>query len=298
MTTQPTQWWKHTAFGLGLTVLLWTTASLAQTVSSQDWQLLEVTAEVPGHPGTSYSDLLKQIIPDLNINENTATGHLVKPLRHIAADYGGELPASIAIGSLKVLTFMADGRMRIAILTDLGTVEAAVEQPTLLAVFDDGRLPKLLDAVDAGMDRDTSYGVPALLNIGRGNQALVTRSTHFNSNETFEITAMMILHGSRLKLVDTFFTYGVRTCNEEIRQLLTLEERPAGNANTYSDILATIEENSTLTGETCDGETPQEAVFDSTSAIYRWDTKTHNFVAVSDALEKFQRRAAEKMSSR
>lgn len=234
--------------------------------------------------------------PDLEINENSTTGHLMEPLRHIAADYGGELPASIAIGSLQVSTFMMDGRMRTAILTDLGTVETTVEQPTLLAVFDDGRIPKFLDAVDVGMDRDTSYGVPALVNIGPGNQALVTRSNHFNSNETFETTAMIILHGSRLKLVDTFSTYGVRTCNEETRQVLTLEERPVGNANTYSDILATIEENQTLTGETCDGEIPPESVFDSTSTIYRWDTKTRNFAAVSDALEKFQLRAAEQMS--
>ncbi|URK86203.1 hypothetical protein LP421_02585 (plasmid) [Rhizobium sp. RCAM05350] len=251
------QWWKRAAFGLGLPVFLWTTSSLAQTANAQDWQLREITAEVPGHPGTSYSDLLKQVIPDLEINENSTTGHLMEPLRHIAADYGGELPASIAIGSLQVSTFMMDGRMRTAILTDLGTVETTVEQPTLLAVFDDGRIPKFLDAVDVGMDRDTSYGVPALVNIGPGNQALVTRSNHFNSNETFETTAMIILHGSRLKLVDTFSTYGVRTCNEETRQVLTLEERPVGNANTYSDILATIEENQTLTGETCDGEIPR-----------------------------------------
>ncbi len=273
------------------------TASLAQTVSSQDWQLQEVTAEVPGHPGTSYSDLLKQLIPDLKINENSATGHLAQPLRHIAAEYGSELPASLAIGSLRVSTFVADGRIRTAILADLGTVEAAVEQPALLAVFDNGRAPRLLDAVDVGMDRDTSYGVPAMVKIGRGTQALVTRSNHFNSNETFETTALIILHDGKLKLVDTFSTYGVRTCGEGTRQVLTFEERPAEDAKAYSDILAIIEENTTLTDENCGVENRTAPASESASTIYRWDASTLNFAAVSEAVEKFQIRASERMNS-
>jgi hypothetical protein len=301
VSARSTRWLKCIAFGLGLPLLVWASPRLAQalapTAGSQEWQLREITAEVPGHSGTTYSALIKQVIPDLQVNETIATGHLAKPLRHIAAGYGGELPVSLAIGSLRVLTFTVDGRQRLAILTDIGSVEVTVEQPTLLAIFDDDSIPKLLDAVDVGMDRDTSYGEPALVSISHGSQALVTRSNHFNSNESFETTALIILQAGRLKLVDTFSTYGVRTCSAATRQLLTFQQQPVGDANTYSNILATIEETKIPTEETCDGENQPAAASKNAQTVYRWDDRTLNLVAVSDVLEKFQLRTGEEMSA-
>ncbi|WP_438754165.1 hypothetical protein [Pararhizobium sp. O133] len=286
---QLSRWSKHAVFGLAMAMFS-VTNSLAQTAISR---LQDMAMEVPGHPGISYFDLLKQIVPDLGAEGTSANGRLAMPLRHIAEGYGGEPLATLDMGTLEVLTFMVDGLPRIAILTGIGSVEATVEQPVLLAVFDDGKVPKLLDAVDVGMDRDTSLGEPALVNIGKKSQALVVRSSHFNSSESFETTALILPQDSKLKLADTFSTYGARTCGAATRQVLTFEERPGGTG--YSDILATIRESTTPTDEVCDDESLASAPATSAGTLYNWDAKALNFVATSDALEKFQLRTAEQM---
>lgn len=289
-TRQRSRWSKHIVLGLGM-VLSGATGGLAQAAGSR---LQDITAEVPGHPGTTYSDLLKQVVPDLSADGTSTSGRFAVPPRHIAEGYGGEPLGSLDIGMLEVLTFMVDGRSHIAILTGIGSVEATVEQPTLLAVFDDGKVVKLLDAVDVGMDRDTSFGEPALVNIGKKSQALVTRSSHFNSSESFETTTLILLQDSKLKLVDTFSTYGARTCGAATRQALTFEERPGGTG--YSGILATIRESTTPTDEVCDDESLAPALAISAGTLYNWDARALNFVATSDAVEKLQLRTAEQMS--
>ena len=182
------------------------------------------------------------MVPDLARNENSTTGRSRAPFRHIVDGYGGDLPDRIAISSLQVATFMVAGEARIAILADIGQLETTIEQPALLAVFDGGKSPKLIDAVDVGMDRDTSFALPALVNIGRSDQALVIRSYHFNSSESFETTAFIFLRGRELELVDTFSTYAIRTCNEQMTQVVKFAEQSADDVSAYSEILATIEE--------------------------------------------------------
>ncbi|WP_062578155.1 MULTISPECIES: hypothetical protein [unclassified Rhizobium] len=281
---------KYIAIVLGISISSWAKPVSAVTADTTTWTLQEIGDVVAGHSGTTYLELLQQVMPDL---DDKGGGRLSKPLRHIASGYGGEPPMSLDIGSLRVLAFMAEGRRHIAVLTGIGSVEATVEQPVLLAVFDDEHNPKLLDAVDIGMDRDTSYGTPALVDIGRENEALVTRSSHFNSSEGFATTALIMLQRSKLTLIDTFSTYGVRVCGASTQQVLGLEGRPT-QAKEF-DILVVIEERAEPTGETCDGESPDAAPVTRAETVYRWDGKAMNFRAMSDALEKLQLRTAEQI---
>ncbi len=282
---------KFVALAAGLAIWSSTDSRSAAAADTQSWSRQEIADEVAGHPGTTYFELLKQAIPGLDDKGN---GHLAKPLRHIAEGYGGDLPTSLNIESLRVVTFTAEGRKSIAILTGIGTVEPMVEQPAMLAVFDDTPTPGLLDVVDVGMDRDTSYGNPVLVNISPDSQALVTRSSHFNSSENFETTALIMLHGGRLKLIDTFSTYGERVCGASIQQVLALEGHPGGNDGL--EILARIEEITEPTDEICEGTSVSASRVTSAETHYRWDAKTMNFRASSDALEKLQLRTAERLA--
>jgi hypothetical protein len=66
------------AVALAAGVLAWPALAAATT------DLPEVTDAVPGHPGVTYLDLLRQAIPDLAMNaaDKQVEGHL-KSLRHI-----------------------------------------------------------------------------------------------------------------------------------------------------------------------------------------------------------------------
>ena len=284
------------AFALIL-VPVWTAESQALMANSYDWQLADIHADVPGHAGISFFDLLKQVVPDLAENENSATGRSREPFRHIVDGYGGDLPDRIAISSLQVATFMVAGEARIAILADIGQLETTIEQPALLAVFDGGESPKLIDAVEVGMDRDTSFAVPALVNIGRSDQALVIRSYHFNSSESFETTALIFLRGRELELVDTFSTYAIRTCSEQMTQVVKFAEQSADGVSAYSEILATIEERRSGFQGNCNDEIVAMPISEIASVVYRWNAELDNFIAVSDTLERFETQAVERMSA-
>ena len=265
--------------------------------TSKDWQPENIHSAVPGHPGTSYVDLLMQVISDLAENDSTPPGPIRDPFPHIVDGYGGDLPDRIAISSLQVVNFVVTGEPRIAILANIGQLEVAVEQPALLAVFDGGESPKLIDAVDVGMDRDTSFALPALVNIGRSDQALVIRSYHFNSSESFETTAMIFLRGSELELVDTFSTYAIRTCSEQMTQVVKFAEKSADDVSAYSEILATIEERRSGFQGNCNDEIVAMPISEIASVVYRWNAELDNFLAVSDTLERFETQAAERMSA-
>jgi hypothetical protein len=280
-----------------ISVAFGTAESNAQMSNSNDWQLSDINADVPGHAGISFLDLLRQVMPDLAANETIATGRRTHPFRHIVEGYGGEPPDRIAIASLQVATFIVANAPRIAILAPIGTVETTVEQPVLLAVFEGGDRPTLIDAVDVGMDRDTSFGVPALVNISPGDQALLIRSSHFNSSESFETTAFIMLQGNTLELVDTFSTYGIRTCGEQMTQTLVLAEQKPSDADAYSEILATIEEASIVTQGGCNDETSVAPLSENASTVYRWNPGQRNFFATSDNLERFEARTAERMNA-
>jgi len=277
-------------------VPVWKVDSQSLMATSKDWQSANIHSAVPGHPGTSYVDLLMQVISDLAENDSTPPGPSREPFPHIVDGYGGDLPDRIAINSLQVVNFMVAGEPRIAILANIGQLETAVEQPALLSIFDGGKSLKLIDAVDVGMDRDTSFARPALVNIGRSTQALVIRSSHFNSSESFETTVLIFLRGRELELVDTFSTYHIRTCNEQKTQVVDFTEISADDVGTYSDILVTIEERRSDLEENCSDEVVTMPNAEVVSVVYRWNAELGDFIAASDTLERFEARAAKRMS--
>ena len=156
---------------------------------------VEVGVRVPGSADLTYADLLKQVVPDLALADGEATGTQVQPLRHIAEGFGGDPPANVAIRTVHTLALEAEGRRRLLVLAHLGASEDRVEETVVLALFDQEPSPKLLDAVDVGMDRFTSLGQPPLLRIGPKDEAIVTTSSHHNSHQSYRTTALLAVQG-------------------------------------------------------------------------------------------------------
>lgn len=280
---------------LSLTVLLaWPAASPA---ALQDRPLVQLTAGVPGHAGTSFFDLVKQVIPDLVRDAASAIGHRTVTLRHIAGDgFGGTIPNPIKIGLLRAVSFKSEGKRRIALLIDIGKIDDLGEQPAILAVFDDsvGRRPTLLDVVDVGLDRLTNFAAPPLVRIGARDDAILTTSQHFNSVENYTWTALIVLRGGKLGLVDRFLAYGARTCSLEKTQSFSFRGVSGRNNAPYYPVTVTMSDTGVPAEEGCGDGKPPASYARTATATYRWSAGKARFVADSDAVQRLQEQTGER----
>jgi len=277
-------------------LLIWPVASMARHAVVQDQTLAELTAQVPGHTGVFYFDLVKQVFPDLTRDENRATGQNTVKLRHIAGDgFAGSLPESLVVGGLRAVPFQSEGKPRIALLIEVGKIDDSAEQPHILAVFDGiGRMPTLLDAVDVGLDRETSFAKPALVRIGKGDEAIITTSQHFNAAENHTWTALIFLHGGKLRLIDRFLAYSVWTCTLQKTQGFSFKGVHRANNRPYYAIAVTMSDVGTSPEERCDDRTLSVPYAHTATSVYRWDAGQTLFVVDSDAVQRLQEQTGER----
>ena len=272
---------------------------LIATVAGSARAEVEIGARVPGTADLTYLDLLKQVVPDLALADGEATGTEVRPLRHIAQGFGGEPPKNVAIRTVDSLALEAEGRKHLLILANLGASEDRVEETVILALFDQGPSPRLLDVVDIGMDRFTSLGRPPLLRIGPRDQAVVTTSSHHNSQQSYRSTVLLAVQGGRFKLIDTFSTFGDRLCRgrDELinSQSLSFAAKPSKGGR-YHAIRATVVEEETVKAGACGGTegggrtSSRRTSSRRLSASYRWSEAEQAFVRSSDALKNLEAR--------
>lgn len=283
------------AFGIAA-LLIWPIASLAQGSVVRDRTLAELIAQVPGHAGVSFFDLVKQVVPDLARDETRAIGHRTIPLRHIAGDgFGGTVPDPIRIGVLRAVPFQSEGRPRIGLLIDIGKIDDLGEQPHILAVFDaTGRMPTLIDAVDVGLDRATSLAEPALVRIGAHDDAILTTSQHFNSAENYTWTALIFLRGGKLELIDKFLAYSAWTCTSQGKQAFSFKGVPGTNNTPYHAIAVTMNDIGAPPEERCNDAKLSAPYARTATASYRWDASKALFVADSDAVLRLQEQTAQR----
>lgn len=272
-----------------------TSEGAAQTPRAADLGLYDIADKLPGHPAISFFDLLKQIVPDLTAGKDGGTGRNIGMLRHIAGpDNGAGAPDVIRIKSLQALNFQAQGKPAIAVLAEIGDARDSVEKPVVLAVFEDGEHPRLLDFVDVGMDRLTGFGSPKLLRIGPRDQAILTHSEHFNSSENFSSQALVFMRDGKLQLIDTFSMFGVRLCSRSETQTLSFRARPIAGKAPYFAITASLKEQRVRTGETCEGEKRLAPYARTVTTTYAWNPATGRFSAKSDAIKRLEKATGER----
>ncbi len=84
---------------------------------------------VPGADGVTYLDLLREIVPDLELADAVYRGGTVVPLRHIAGpDRQAEPPLEPTVADFSVLPLEGDGSGRILLLVDLGMAEKSSQE--------------------------------------------------------------------------------------------------------------------------------------------------------------------------
>lgn len=245
----------------------------------------EPGSTIPGHQDVTYFDLAKMIVPDLQAGDDGFyKGSAPIEMRDIlGGNDGGSPPETINLPNAAVLAIKAGDKERLTMLLDLGHAQDSAEGFAVLALYDLTGKPKLLDAVNVGTDQSTYFRDPGKLAIGPGDDALITMSTHFNSNQGYVGTILILVHNDRFEPIDQINTFDENVCAYKRTQDLSFQTR--GSEKPYSAIRVTVTDATKASGESCEEPAPK-AVSHDISVTYHWNKKTSRYAADSDAFKR------------
>jgi hypothetical protein len=244
----------------------------------------ELDTAVPGHPDISYFDLARDIVLDLAKANGIYQGHVVVDVRHIGGpDDASSPPETINLPGIAALPIRSDGRDRLLLLLDFGDAADSANGFAVLALYDLSSADRLLDAANVAYDRSTWFREGASLAISADTDAVITMSEHFNSNQGYVTSALILPRDDRLELIDTIFTFNENLCEFRREQVPSIKVGAPGG--TFAAIEATVTDTTTPSDESCNGEKPQPATR-SVTVTYTWDDAASRYTPDSDALKK------------
>lgn len=244
---------------------------------------------VPGHPGVTAFDLARLVVPDLadgTDGTDGATGHKTIVLRHIDGKAMLAPPQDpITLGADAVDLMAVPGRPnRILALIDLGASDGNVEEATVLGLYALSPKLELLDAIEVGNDRWTGMESrnPPLL--AAGSPLIAVDSGHSNSNESYNSTNLIFVHGDRFALLGDLFTFNESFCAFDRTQESSYRAIPAPGP--YRSLEVSVRDTVRLTGEQgCSDQPAPKAGVHVYQGVYSWNAAKGAFVVHSKSLD-------------
>jgi len=235
---------------------------------------------------TSYLDLARHFVPDIQAVDGAYVGNSLIKLRHIAGDqYAGADATSFGFYDISAVRMQSAGKERLLVLFDFAQSEKAAQGVAVLGLYDISGEPKLLDAADIGFDQSTYFFDQALLPIADDSDAILTMSTHFNSNQTYVMQALIMVRDDRLEFVDKISLFDDRACGRQRHQTIAYDANPAAG-KPYAPIIATVTDTTTVSMEECGDGAQASNSSRQIRTTYRWQTASARYVPDSDAFSK------------
>ena len=118
------------------------------------------------------------------------------------------------------------------------------------------------------------------------NDAVITMSTHFNSNQGYMTTALILLRDDRLQLIDTIFTFDENLCAFRREQVPSFKVTGVAGAR-FAAIVATVTETTdavrAIAATTSKSRRRRQRTI---TVTYHWDDAASRYAPDSDALKK------------
>jgi hypothetical protein len=250
--------------------------------------ILQAGDAVAGHPGLTYLDLVRRLVPDLALNPSThqIEGRLKTGPRHVLGkDVDNELPDPVVLGFIEDQRIEVGGRKRIAVLADLGSSPEQVAGMSVLLLFDDAAKPRLLDAASVAVDKDTSFADHAQLPLAPGDDALISYSEHDDADLTFGHYLLITPFGDHLRLAQQIDTASERACGWSNIEETTFSTNPdPGRRYRRIDVAVSS------VFKHPPGDCGSEVIPKGRSAVYRasfrWNAAAERFETRSDGLKR------------
>lgn len=262
---------------------IWLVLAATHGVRAQDTVSYPAPGDaLPSTPGVTYADLLRLVVPDMEVKDAGFVGSSLIDLRHIDAEFG-EMEALEKVETHQIVAIPVGNPddARLALFFDLGVSARGAEGFAVLALFDLSAAPSLLDVANVAFDRFTFPLNPYRLDLGEAD-LLLTASTHHNSSQGYAIVPLVLVHDDRLNLIDAIFLFDDSGCAYHRVQRIDFATGPG---ETFADIVATVTEATDPTGGDCGGAQVPEPPERTIAVTYRWDAAQARYVPDSDAFE-------------
>jgi len=268
-----------------LALTISTVAALGAGTTRPPFTYTDINTVVPGHPELHYSDLLRQLIPDLVLNETIATGTAPsEPIQHVMGKpFVAHFGPTVTFASFQTRFFQSEGTRRLLILTSVGR---APKDPVLLLAFSDAAKPELLDVMDVSMGHVVTVGQP--FRIGADDQAIVTTSKDEADGKTESSDALLFMRNGKFDSVDGFFRFGEVLCGFERVQTLEVTTLKPQESAPYDDIKVTINDIGRFVDNGCDQAFGEPAYGDQYSALYHWNAAAGLFEGDTSAIDQLK----------
>ena len=236
----------------------------------------ELGQPVPGQAGKTWFDAVKLVVPDLIWQGDNATGATSIPLRSVDSN-DNELAspeAEFIVHGVDVEPLLAEGRALTLVSFGLGPAAGWAAEIEALAVFDENLA--LLDAINIGQDKlNEIRGTP--IRISAADEAVLTYSEHFNSNQTYGLYALLMVKDGKFQTIDIVGTLGDRWCGHERTQALAVSSQDAGIG--YWPITVTVTAVQKATADKDCGDEVRQPGFERTYATtYNWSASMGVYV--------------------
>lgn len=251
---------------------------LCSAASAED-KYIEAGDRISENSEITYFDLALQFAPGLA--DTPSDGRALAAIRHIGGD---ELPATIAspsIGGIDRIDISQAGKPRMLLLFDLGQADDAAEGINVLALYDMTGAPRLLDAMNVGLDRESSFLEPGYIELSPKFGMALVRNSHHNAGEGYLQSSLIGIWDDKLHVVDTVFSMSWLTGDED------LTVRPSF-APVKGELA--LDATFTITRKHCEGTCVLDADYPSmterVTVRYSWDAAAGKFVRPEKAYDR------------
>lgn len=255
-----------------------------QTVRAESGTMASLSDPVTGAPGMTYFELARRFVPDLQPDGMAWTGHTLDETYAQDWELETEWPDGIGMDGVETVAFERDGKQRLAILFGLAPATDTAETPTILALYALEDTPRLIDAIDVGLDRDNGFAEPAIQTLSDGAALIATESSHWNSSQSYRITNLVLAEADKLTTVDEVLTLSERYCRLNRTQTPAIAVEP-GASGKRAAIHVSVRVTEEKVDEACDEPPPAPAPERLVSVTYRWNDQTGTYMPDSQALE-------------
>jgi len=250
------------------------------------------TPVVQGSP-TTYFDLLKLVFPDLyQITKEAPDAVATKTalIRHINGDYDEtSLEGNIKFILFTVSAIQSQNRPLLLLLIDT-TVETKIDGNlnvntySLLALFQNGSPPKLLDLLDIKADHLNGFWTEKpIIKLNPGNEAVLVYNNHFNTNQNYTIVRMLFVEKNRLEQICDIFSFDYKTQCETFRSKPVFWTVPDAGHD-YPKVVAAVNLKMEPNPKDCKPRITGYAK--SFRAEFQWDNVKKQYREISGNLEK------------
>lgn len=254
--------------------------------------LADLDAPVSAGSKLTWSTLvgkaLRGVRVDAKSGERLTARELV--LRRIEEEERTVVPEGSPVSSVEAVWARGDGKRYVVLLIGVKSDEIPVPGggATLLAAFPEGSAEPQ-DVADVKEDVFCSFDEPATIALGPDDGVLVS-SSHHNSSQGYQQSALYHVKGGRLRKVDSIFTLRARgACGSSFEEELTWKAQPE-KGTPYPTVVASVTLTPTKAEpeEQCEG-TENPIGPETFSAIYRFDDATGRYELAGGNMEKLER---------